>query len=45
MYINMFGCDTYANVYVGNADRVVDNSEYWCTFPMEKVRVDTNKIS
>ncbi|GMH84050.1 hypothetical protein TL16_g09799 [Triparma laevis f. inornata] len=36
MYINMFGCDTYANVYVGNADRVVDNSEYWCTFPMEK---------
>ncbi|GMI02942.1 hypothetical protein TrVE_jg10438 [Triparma verrucosa] len=36
MYINMFGCDTYANVYVGDDSRVVDNADYWCTFPQEK---------
>ncbi|GMH69779.1 hypothetical protein TL16_g05243 [Triparma laevis f. inornata] len=36
MYINMFGCDTYANVYVGDEARTPDNTAYWCTFAMEK---------
>eukprot|EP00519_Triparma_laevis_P013561 CAMPEP_0182490254 /NCGR_PEP_ID=MMETSP1321-20130603/184_1 /TAXON_ID=91990 /ORGANISM="Bolidomonas sp., Strain RCC1657" /LENGTH=961 /DNA_ID=CAMNT_0024692407 /DNA_START=112 /DNA_END=2997 /DNA_ORIENTATION=- len=36
MYINMFGCDTYANVYIGDESRTPDNTAYWCTFPMEK---------
>ena len=36
MYINMFGCDTYTNVYISDEARQPDNREYWCTFPQEK---------
>jgi voltage-gated sodium channel len=36
MYINMFGCDTYMNIYISDEARQPDNREYWCTFPQEK---------
>eukprot|EP00520_Triparma_pacifica_P006268 CAMPEP_0118662880 /NCGR_PEP_ID=MMETSP0785-20121206/17080_1 /TAXON_ID=91992 /ORGANISM="Bolidomonas pacifica, Strain CCMP 1866" /LENGTH=824 /DNA_ID=CAMNT_0006556479 /DNA_START=20 /DNA_END=2491 /DNA_ORIENTATION=- len=36
MYINMFGCDTYLNIYVSEESMQPDNRDYWCTFPMQK---------
>jgi voltage-gated sodium channel len=35
MYLNIFGCDSYANVYVADEDRTPENRRYWCEQPSE----------
>lgn len=33
MFLNLFGCDTYTDMYVGPEDETPFNQELWCRYP------------
>lgn len=33
MFLNLFGCDVYTDMYVGPEDETPDNSVLWCRYP------------
>ena len=35
MFLNLFGCDTYTDMYVGPEDETPFNKELWCRYPGE----------